>query len=493
MARRPLTRTLSPRGFRGPGAGRVSYVEAPVEYRGTTVQVCGLWPFAAGSGSPMMGTPIGHHLRTGATVCFDPITWFTRAQLISQPSMFVLGRPGLGKSTFTRRTVLGLAAQRVTPLILGDLKPDYAALVAHLGGQVVKLGRGLGALNPLDVGALGRVLPRLSGAQAERVRAEVRGRQLTLTAALITLARRHPVSDHEETILATALRLLDERHADTAPPLLGDLVTLLATGHPELHTVTLARGNEDRYRAAVDPLHRSLLGLLDGPLGSTFARPTTVRLDLNAPAVCIDISGIHASDERLQAAVLLSCWSDGFGAIEAAHTLADAGLAPPRLFYAVMDELWRVLRSGAGLVDRVDELTRLNRGHALGTAYITHSLADLEALPSDTDRAKARGFVERAAVVVCGGLPQRELHELAQVVAFSQAEQQMITEWSTPPSWDPELGRETAPPGQGNFLIKIGTKPGIPVHVDLTAAELASAVHNTNHRWHHTPTATELA
>ncbi|MGH3533090.1 MAG: hypothetical protein ACRDQG_00020 [Pseudonocardiaceae bacterium] len=487
MASSPGLPRLSPRGFRGPGLGRASYVEAPTEYRGTTVQVCGLWPYAAGSGTPMVGTPIGHHLRTGATVCFDPISWFTRANLISQPSMFVLGRPGLGKSTFTRRTVIGLAAQRVTPLVLGDLKPDYAHLVAALGGQVVKLGRGLGALNPLDVGALGRVLPRLSGAAAARVRAEVRGRQLTMTAALITLARRRPVTDHEETILATALRLLDERHADTDPPLLSDLVTLLADGHPDLHSVTLARGADERYRTAVDPLHRSLLGLLDGPLGSTFARHTTVPLDLDAPAVCIDISGIHAADERLQAAVLLACWSDGFGAIEAAHTLADAGRAPQRLFYAVMDELWRVLRSGAGMVDRVDELTRLNRGQALGTAYITHSLADLEALQTEQDRAKARGFVERAAVVVCGGLPQRELHELTQVVSFSQAEQRMITEWSTPPSWDAELGREAAPPGQGNFLIKIGQKPGIPVHVDLTPAELATAVHNTNQRWqtHH--------
>ncbi|MGH3525425.1 MAG: hypothetical protein ACRDU4_22010, partial [Mycobacterium sp.] len=178
MASSPGLPRLSPRGFRGPGLGRASYVEAPTEYRGTTVQVCGLWPYAAGSGTPMVGTPIGHHLRTGATVCFDPISWFTRANLISQPSMFVLGRPGLGKSTFTRRTVIGLAAQRVTPLVLGDLKPDYAHLVAALGGQVVKLGRGLGALNPLDVGALGRVLPRLSGAAAARVRAEVRGRQL---------------------------------------------------------------------------------------------------------------------------------------------------------------------------------------------------------------------------------------------------------------------------------------------------------------------------
>ncbi len=38
----------------------------PAEYRATTVQVCGPW--AVGSGTPMIGTPVGHHLHTGATV-----------------------------------------------------------------------------------------------------------------------------------------------------------------------------------------------------------------------------------------------------------------------------------------------------------------------------------------------------------------------------------------------------------------------------------------
>src|SRR5690606_27092595 len=51
-----------PRGFSGAGGGRVSYVEAPPEWRGTTVQVCGLWPFSAGSGTPMVGVPVGREL-----------------------------------------------------------------------------------------------------------------------------------------------------------------------------------------------------------------------------------------------------------------------------------------------------------------------------------------------------------------------------------------------------------------------------------------------
>lgn len=43
--------------------------------------------------------------------------------------------------------ILGLAVHGVTPLIFGDLKPDYAQLVAALGGQVLRGGPGLDRIN----------------------------------------------------------------------------------------------------------------------------------------------------------------------------------------------------------------------------------------------------------------------------------------------------------------------------------------------------------
>ncbi|WP_212989661.1 hypothetical protein [Actinoplanes auranticolor] len=43
--------------------------------------------------------------------------------------------------------------------------------------------------------------------------------------------------------------------------------------------------------------------------------------------------------------------------------------------------LWRALRVGHGMADRIDALTRLNRPKGTGTAFINHSLADPEALP----------------------------------------------------------------------------------------------------------------
>jgi hypothetical protein len=373
----------------------------------------------------------------------------------------------------------------VVPMILGDLKPDYADQVRALGGQVVSVGRGRGYLNPLAVGALGSILPRLRGRPAyDRVAAEVAARRLSMTSGLVSLVRREEITDTEQTIIATALRLLDEHTAatgDTTPPLLTDLVEVIKAGGEQLMAVTLTDTKTD-YRAAVRRLHLSLIALMSGPVGEVFSRQTSVPLDLGAPAVCIDLSGIAATDERLTAAVLLACWSDGFGAIEAAHTLADEGLAPQRYFFAVLDELWRVLRAGVGMVDRVDELTRLNRTLGLGQAMITHSLDDLDALASEADRSKARGFVERAGAVVCGGLPARELAALSQIVGFTGVEQDMITAWSAPSTLS-TTGEALPPPGQGNFLIKIGSRTGIPLHVDLVAAERDSQLHNTNARW----------
>jgi hypothetical protein len=67
-------------------------------------------------------------------VCCDPISWFQRAHLLSNPSAFVLGKPGLGKSTLVRRMMLGLSGQGVHPLVLGDLKGEHGDAISAIGG-----------------------------------------------------------------------------------------------------------------------------------------------------------------------------------------------------------------------------------------------------------------------------------------------------------------------------------------------------------------------
>lgn len=487
---RPKKLYVPDRGWHGPGGGRVGFLDPPTMWRATTVQACGMWPFAAGSGSPMIGVPLGQHLFTGATVCGDPLNWFTRARYISNPSLFMLGMPGLGKSTLVNRMLIGLSATGVVPLVLGDLKPDYADTVRALGGQVISIGRGRGGINVLDPGAMGAAAAKIGGQAGEVLKAETHGRVLNMVAALITIVRGNPMDDHEQSVLSALLHHIRERQPKGRPALLPDLLRVLNEGPDRVRAVTLDRGDDARYRDAVDPLHRSLLGILDGPLGDTFASPTSTRIDPDAPAVCIDISGIGEADTQLTAAAMLAAWSDGLGTVAASHALADAGLAPRRWFFTILDELWRPLRAASGIVDRIDALTRLNRSLGLGDAKITHTLKDAEALGTDSDRAKARGFVERAGMVVCAGLPRAEMEDLGRVVGLSRREIELVSSWSSPPGWG-IAGENEEPPGRGRFLIKVGGRPGIPIKVAITAAE--RELHNTNTRWTTTEKALDRA
>jgi len=283
---------------------------------------------------------------------------------------------------------------------------------------------------------------------------------------LLAIVRGRPTEDSEDIALNAALRHLRRRWRRRTAPVLHDLIRLIGEAPDEIRAVTLDRGSDDRYHDATDPLVRSLMALCDGPLGDLFARQTTARLQLDAPAVCIDISSINDNDQQLQASALLACWFEGFGTVEANNALADAHVIPQRRFLIVVDELWQVLRGGAKLVEQVNALTRLNRSKGVGQILITHSSADM-----------SLGFLERSGAVVCFGLPRRELDTLSSIVAFTNEERDLIASWSTPPGW----GHVDAPPGRGCAVIKVGERPGIPLRVDLVPAE--HGLNETSRRW----------
>jgi hypothetical protein len=533
---KPIVRRPTSRGWTGRGGGESMVISAAPEWRGTTVQVCGLWPYGVGTGAPMIGVPLGRHLINRGTVCCDPISWFQRANLILNPSVFVLGKPALGKSTLIRRMATGLAGYGVQPLVLGDLKPDYVDLVRELKGQVITLGRGRGYLNVLDPGEAREAAQLLRSAadlerkaieeeeaeldylrnsptpdnvdeaqairertaqlvgslpihsenitRNERLAAQIlqdaHGRRLTMVSALLTIMRRTPPTDREETIIDRALKLLDEKDGEI--PVLADLLDLIQSAPEELRAVALDRGDKKQYERITENLEASLIGLTSGGrLGELFSQQTTVRMQRDRPVV-YDVSSIDDSEPDLQAAVLLACWSAGFGTVNVATALADAGLEPRRHYFVIMDELWRALRAGHGMVDRVDALTRLNRQRGVGMAMISHTMSDLMSLASEEDRMKAKGFVERSGMVICGGLPASEMPLLNSAINMSMAEQEMLQGWQDPPAWDPVNGKEADPPGRGKFLIKVGGRPGIPFSVELTDAE--RHVNDTNKLWH---------
>jgi hypothetical protein len=78
-----------------------------------------------------------------------------------------------------------------------------------------------------------------------------------------------------------------------------------------------------------------------------------------------------------------------------------------------------------------------------------------------------------------GPCSDQELDAQSRVRPLSAAERREVLSWSSPPSWS---GNELGPPvGLGNFLVKVGSRPGIPVHLEPT--DIEKQLGNTNFRW----------
>ena len=483
-----LTQSRIPvRGFPGPGRGAMTITTPPQLFEATSVQLGGLFPFITGAPTLTAGAPLGHHLVTGSLVCADPISCFEQG-IILNPSLFILGLPALGKSGLMKRMALGASAMGVIPLVLNDLKPDYVRLIEVLGGQVITLAPGVGKINVVAIEEANQAASLLTEAGYEREAAELlgdaRSRRQTILTTIIEMQRRAPLSDRENAILVAALDVLDQDEAIPRPEL-ADVLRVIQSRHPQVRSAALDRGDDDRYVAHTDALEASLVALVTGGrFGTMFDGQSTVTMDMARPIV-FDISALDAANEDVQAAVMLAAWNMGFGNIEIAHALADAKLVPRRRYLVYMDELWRVLRAGSGLVDKVDRITRLNRTIGTGTVMASHTMSDLDALVSEHDRKKAAGFVERSGAVMLAGLPQEEMTRLGGVLNLSAAEQHLLMSWSGAPPISDD-GRKLAPPGRGKFLFKPGkgnNSPGIPFQVTLTATELSEGIMDTDQRW----------
>ena len=306
------------RGRRSRGGGYAALMPTIDEFFGTSNQVCGgFWPFGTDMALPAEGVPVGRSLMTGAGVCCDPISWF-KAGIIKQPSMFLLGLPAIGKSTFVRREVLGLSALGMNAIIPGDLKPDYASLVNMLGGQVIRLGAGIGVVNPLDPGDLHYALQRLEGKARKDLTDYYNDTRAALMEVLLTIMRTGRENDtdagargvtaRESDILSVAVRVLHDRHGDDPqPPVIADLRDLLREGPDEVRTAAVWDDpeNDELYRAQVRGLLADLHGFSNRmtKFGRLFGDQTTARIDLSRP-VDFDISALAQSGDDVVAAVL---------------------------------------------------------------------------------------------------------------------------------------------------------------------------------------------
>ncbi|MFC9298487.1 ATP-binding protein [Streptomyces sp. NPDC057011] len=450
-------------GWRGAGRGRAALLDPGAVYLSSTKQTAGLYPFVLGGGLPPEGVPIGYDQLTHELVCFDPSGWI--GTLLTNPGVWIMAQPGVGKSAIAKRICLVYSSYGHKLVVPGDVKGEYTQLVHELGGQVVRIGRGLDRLNPLDSGPLRRVLPTLDPSRRDALLSEMNGRRSELLHALLTTEMDRRPTATERNVVEKAIRLVTAALIGGEDPVIPDVVKVLREGPAELRAQLMV-DTEDDYRALVREVTHALENLCDGPLAGLFDGPTTRPLDLDAPALSVDLSTLLTAGDQVVSAGLLATWAYAYSSIDSARAvgLMDSPLVLP------LDEMWRALRAGPGIVNAFDAMTRLNRARREVTLMITHSLRDPESLPTPEDRAKAIGMIDRCDSMILGALSVGELERVSAQRPLTDAEIAMIASWSSSSGTGLD-GTRQIHPGRGKYMLRLGTRPGTPVRLALTEAE----------------------
>lgn len=460
-------------GWGGRFGGRVAVEDTGTVYTGPSSQAGGIYPFLLGAGLPARGVVVGRDVLTGELVCVDPAGWV--GKLTTNSGVWVMSQPGAGKSALVKRMLLFYCAFGFMPVVPGDVKGEYTGLIKGLGGSVIRIGDGSGCLNPLDSGPLKKRVWALPVGEREVLLDILNSRRLETLGAL--LATKHGLGRTPDEVQRSALTCAVQLAADARPgedPIVPDVIAVLRQA-PEALRNRLAAADAGTYADLTRSVIAGLDNLVSGPLKGLFDGPTTHPLDISAPAVSVDISALRARGQDVLSAGMIATWAYTYSSIDAARS---TGLMKRRLVLP-MDEMWRALRSGPGLVDSMDSITRLSRGDGDISILVTHSLLDTEALPTEEDRAKARGLMDRCDTWIIGASTEEELRRVTGKRQLTEQERIMIASWSSVTSTGLD-GGDAVHPGRGKFMIKIGSRPGVAAASELTATE--AQLYHTDHK-----------
>jgi hypothetical protein len=437
----------SARGDKREFGGYAHNVDAGKLFAGTTAQTQGLYPFPAASGARVRGVPFGRHLHTAEPIGLDPAQWLVDG-LVTNTGIWVQGQPGVGKSTAAKRLLVGLVSFGFAGIIPGDIKDEYSAIVHEMGGKVFRIGRGLDSLNPLDLGPMRAAITGAIGSKREQLLSISRGRRLDLLEALITIVGGNRLTSTERLLLATAVDIAEAAHHrfGKPDPTIPDVVKVIDEGPDQLRKIMCA-STDLEYAREIREFRNTLVLLVEGPIAGMFDRPSSFSADADLPALSLSLSAIEDDGDDVVAAAMLCAWTWSAGVIEGQQAAGQR-----RNVFQIQDELWRSLRAAPGLVEKSDRITRLNRHRGVVSLQSTHSVTDLEALPTESDRAKAKGMAARNGVKLLGGMDAAEVDRLHAITAFTSKEREMVVRWAAPPTWVPGQRH----PGRGKYRFEDG-------------------------------------
>ncbi len=429
---RLFTEVIGPHGHRRPGAGWSPALAPLAVWRMTSEQTPALWPLIAGHGLPPTGAQIGVDLLSGGAFYCDPLGWVKDDDIpVTNPNVFIFGKPGRGKSGTVKVFCLRMMEFGYRVLILGDTKDEYEGLCRALGVEPFVIGHGLPTrVNPLDVGPLGHRWDQLDAAEARSRATTIFGRWLTLVRGLVGSQKAGggavPFGPSDETVVSAALRHLtgyDYATSRLAPVTVPDLWQAL--DNPSQTLVTECRYASARaFYDETRTLRDALGALVKGHLAGLFDAPTTISPDWRAPIQSLSLSRLDRSgDEAVGIALLcLNSWGQGMREIA----------APDDVRIVVRDETWKQMRLGLEPVKTLDSNLRLSRHAGDVQVVVYHKPSDpLSAGAADSQAvAIAKDLLHLADIRVLHGQDKAVADELAQLLGLPPMAQQLVTGWA---------------------------------------------------------------
>ncbi len=432
MEARLFPRLRSPRGPRVRGAGW-SLGYAPLsQWRMTSDQAPVFWPFIAAPVLPPTGAQMGIDEWSGGSFFADPNGWVLDDEIpVTNPNVFVMGKPGTGKSSCVKQFIIRMLEFGYRALILGDSKDEYEALCAAFGVTPFAIGPGQGArVNPLDIGPLGHGWNRLATEEANRRSAIIFSRWLVLIRGLVGSQHigehRVPFSPSDERVVDTVLRQLTgygSGNSTLAPVTVPQLWHGIDEPTDALVAACRYAGRQD-FLDGTRLLRDALSQMVTGHLAGMFDDYTNIDIDWTAPIQSLSLARLRPLGDDAVGVALTCLGAWGRGQREIA--------SPGDRRIVVRDEMWKQMRLGPEAVKSLDSDLRLSRADGDVQIAVAHKPSDTRAVGaqgSEADRI-ARDLLHLADTKILLGQDQSVADELGDLLGLSPMTQDLVTGWA---------------------------------------------------------------
>lgn len=425
---RMFPRAAPVRGQRAPGCGWAASLPPLAGYQMTSEETPVLWPLISGDGLPPTGAEIGYDVLSGGRFYCDPVGWVLDDAIpVTNPNVFIFGKPGRGKSALVKAFMLRMIRFGYRSLVLGDVKDEYEDLAHFLGVDPFRIGPGLpGRINPLDLGPLALDWEKQTRAEQHRRATVTFNRWLFLLRGLVG-SQGVSFTPTEERVVNKVLRHLTgwTSGASSLTPL------TIPKVWAALDSPTDGLVSDCRYESRQDffdgtrALRDALGALCEGSLQGMFDSESTYVPDSRAPIQTMSLRSLHDTGNNVAVGIALMCLSSwGQGMREVAAN-GDRRIV-------LRDEAWLQTRLSLDAVMALDANLRLSRTDGDIQLVTYHKPSDpLSAGDEGSQSAQiAKDLLNLSDIRILMGQDQAVGAELAGLLGLTPMQQNVVTGWA---------------------------------------------------------------